>query len=277
MSSGQQPSWGVALLAGGVAGTAVDVTLFPLDTIKTRLQSSGGFAQAGGFRNIYAGLGPAALGSAPNAALFFTTYEMTKTHLESRFMPSESQRPLVHMASASLGEIAACLIRVPVEVIKQRRQANSSGASSMSVFKTALEHEGLRGLYRGYLTTVLREIPFSLIQFPLWEWFKAKWAETQKGKELQPWQSSCCGALAGGISAGVTTPLDVAKTRIMLAEPGTEIARRAATIFTLRHVYRNQGFRGLFSGVVPRVMWISIGGAVFFGVYEQGKVIFSSL
>ena len=26
---------------------------------------------------------------------------------------------------------------------------------------------------------------------------------------------------------------------------------------------------GLFAGLVPRVTWISIGGAVFFGVYEK--------
>ena len=36
-------SWTVALAAGGTAGTAVDVALFPLDTIKTRLQSDAGF------------------------------------------------------------------------------------------------------------------------------------------------------------------------------------------------------------------------------------------
>ena len=36
-------SWSVALAAGGAAGTSVDVALFPLDTVKTRLQSDAGF------------------------------------------------------------------------------------------------------------------------------------------------------------------------------------------------------------------------------------------
>ena len=52
--------------AGGLAGTAVDVALFPLDTIKTRLQSSRGFWASGGFRRIYAGIIPAASASAPS-------------------------------------------------------------------------------------------------------------------------------------------------------------------------------------------------------------------
>lgn len=44
----------------------VDLTLFPLDTIKTRLQSQQGFHKAGGFRGIYAGVPSAAVGSFPN-------------------------------------------------------------------------------------------------------------------------------------------------------------------------------------------------------------------
>ena len=51
--------------AGGIAGTSVDVVLFPLDTVKTRLQSQQGFQAAGGFRGIYSGLLSATLGSAP--------------------------------------------------------------------------------------------------------------------------------------------------------------------------------------------------------------------
>lgn len=54
------------LKAGGVAGVAVDLILFPLDTIKTRLQSPQGFNKAGGFHGIYAGVPSAAIGSFPN-------------------------------------------------------------------------------------------------------------------------------------------------------------------------------------------------------------------
>lgn len=56
----------VAFQSGGIAGTAVDIILFPLDTLKTRLQSAEGFAKSGGFRAIYAGVASAASGSAPS-------------------------------------------------------------------------------------------------------------------------------------------------------------------------------------------------------------------
>ena len=69
------------LVCGASAGLAVDLSLYPLDTIKTRLQSAQGFRAAGGFRNIYRGMSSVALGAAPGSALFFMTYSATKHYL----------------------------------------------------------------------------------------------------------------------------------------------------------------------------------------------------
>ena len=75
------------------------------------------------------------------------------------------------MAAASLGEVTACLVRVPVEIVKQRRQVRPSqsvilsvlnfhfeaGAlSSVEIVRSTWRAEGLGGFYRGYLTTVAR-------------------------------------------------------------------------------------------------------------------------
>ncbi|XP_054641210.1 S-adenosylmethionine mitochondrial carrier protein isoform X3 [Dunckerocampus dactyliophorus] len=146
-----------SLVAGGSAGMCVDLTLFPLDTIKTRLQSQQGFYRAGGFRGIYAGVPSAALGSFPSAAAFFVTYDCAKSLLGShRVLAEPSVAPLTHMLSASLGEMVACLIRVPTEVVKQRTQASPSSSTSGMLVAT-LREEGVRGLYRGFRSTLLRE------------------------------------------------------------------------------------------------------------------------
>lgn len=254
-----------------MAGTSVDIFLFPLDTVKTRLQSPQGFMAAGGFSRIYAGLGPAALGSAPNAALFFCTYDTIKKQATSRLGVADS--PGLHMVAASAGEVAACLIRVPTEIVKQRRQAGA-GSSGLGIVRSTLAAEGALGLYRGYFTTLAREIPFSLIQFPLWEFLKKSVAESTGQATPLPWQGSLCGAVAGGFSAAVTTPLDVAKTRIMLAKTGSAEAK-LGTLGVMRSVFAERGLAGLFAGVTPRTTWISIGGAVFFGVYEKAKSLLS--
>ena len=77
-ASTKATSFATALVAGGMAGTSVDVALFPIDTLKTRMQAPQGFVKAGGFRGIYNGLGAAAVGSAPGAALFFCSYEVSE-------------------------------------------------------------------------------------------------------------------------------------------------------------------------------------------------------
>ena len=48
--------------------------------------------------------------------------------------------------------------------------------------------------------------------------FQLTWAQSQGTPSVSPWQGAVCGAVAGGIAAAITTPLDVAKTRRMLAK-----------------------------------------------------------
>jgi solute carrier family 25 S-adenosylmethionine transporter 26 len=135
---------------------------------------------SGGFKGIYTGLQVAALGSVPGAALFFSTYETMKgviprfhNHYYSSRQPLPD--PVVHMSAAGIGEIVACLVRVPTEVIKQRYQAKviSQNHSLIYAIKKIYQQNGiLKGFYTGYLSTICREIPFSFIQFPLYEWMK---------------------------------------------------------------------------------------------------------
>ncbi|XP_028906492.1 S-adenosylmethionine mitochondrial carrier protein isoform X1 [Ornithorhynchus anatinus] len=260
------PIWGEHLLAGGIAGVSVDLILFPLDTIKTRLQSPQGFTKAGGFCGIYSGVPSTAIGSFPNAAAFFITYEYVKYFLRP-YSPSYLT-PVTHMMASSAAELVACLIRVPSEVVKQRAQVSPS-VPTFQVFSSILREEGVHGLYRGYKSTVLREIPFSLVQFPVWEYLKALWARKQD-HAVNSWQSAVCGAFAGGFAAAVTTPLDVAKTRIMLAKTGSKIAT-GKVLPALYEIWRKQGVPGLFAGVFPRMAAISLGGFIFLGTYDQTR------
>jgi hypothetical protein len=117
-----------ALIAGGLAGTAVDTLFFPIDTLKTRAQSQAGFLASGGFTGVYRGLSSAVVGSAPGgklslarmqgraqltlappAAAFFTSYETLKGQLPLLFpqLGTEEFAPALHMLSASGGEVVS--------------------------------------------------------------------------------------------------------------------------------------------------------------------------
>ncbi|KAH6911509.1 S-adenosylmethionine transporter [Coprinopsis sp. MPI-PUGE-AT-0042] len=261
------PTFLQSLIAGGVAGTSVDLLFFPIDTIKTRLQSAQGFVKAGGFTGVYKGVGSVVVGSAPGAAAFFATYDTMKSVLPFK----DNLAPLNHMLAASTGEVAACLIRVPTEVIKTRMQTSSYGAqgtSSWAAAKLVLSTSGVQGFYRGFGITVMREIPFTSIQFPLYEFFKATWSNKLDKHPLPAYEAALCGSVAGGIAAAATTPLDVLKTRVML-DTRTSSNQSLPTLGTrLTTIISTEGWRALFAGVVPRTLWISAGGAVFLGAYE---------
>ena len=247
-----------SLIGGAVSGLSVDAILFPIDTIKTRLQSERGFLKSGGLSRLYAGIGPLLMGSMPSSATFFLTYEYIRVQT-GRYSDTKLA---TNMAAASVGEVVSCLVRVPCELIKQRVQANPHN-SSWEVLRTTLRDGGGFGLYRGYAATVSREIPFSMVQYPLWEYLK-KIARGESDK-LAAWQSAGVGAVAGGIAAAVTTPIDVAKTRIMLGN------QQVGLYSVLIKIFQNEGPRALLAGLGPRVLQISLGGAIFLGIYDQAS------
>ena len=181
------------------------------------------------------------MASAPSAALFFVTYDTMKAYTKDK-LPLAS---ISHMVLASMGEIAACLVRVPAEVIKQRTQAGILGAGNVSTSWSNLLYllqnqsgEGvLRGLYRGWNTTILREIPFTMIQFPLYEYLKKLWGSHEQVEQLSLLKGAICGSVAGGVAAALTTPLDVIKTRIMLSH------ERVSVLHLITTMIRDEGYR----------------------------------
>lgn len=87
------------------------------------------------------------------------------------------------------------------------------------------------------------------------------------GRELEPWETIAVGALSGGLTAVLTTPFDVMKTRMMTAPGGRHVSMSLVALSVLRH----EGPLGLFKGAVPRFFWIAPLGAMNFAGYELAK------
>mmetsp|Transcript_6503 Transcript_6503/g.19744 ORF Transcript_6503/g.19744 Transcript_6503/m.19744 type:complete len:290 (+) Transcript_6503:138-1007(+) len=262
-------SFRVGLVSGAVAGSVVDLTLFPLDTIKTRLQagSASQVHKAHLLTGVYRGVWPALIASAPAAATFFGTYDFVKSYLGNvQYMPETA----THLAAAAAGDITSSAVRVPFEKVKQRLQAGLD-RGTLAAFRQLLCSGGVRGLFSGYSTLVVRELPFDLIEFPLYEYLKKRLASSQR-RSLHPHENALCGSAAGAVAAAVTTPLDVVKTRVMLQSNKNDGGLRSIQR-TMAQVAREEGVRGLFAGILPRVAWISFGGFIFFGGYEYTKAL----
>ena len=67
--------------AGGIAGVSIDLLLFPVDSIKTRLQAStieNNFTQKAKEVNKFRGFASTAIASFPWSAVFWVVYETSK-------------------------------------------------------------------------------------------------------------------------------------------------------------------------------------------------------
>lgn len=206
---------------------------------------------------------------------------------------------VTHSVASSLGEIAACAVRVPTEVVKQRAQAGLFGGSSLLALKDilALRHQQpeprpgqtttspsssaaaaaksnrgyaqvLRELYRGAGITIAREIPFTVLQFTMWETMKDTYARRAGLEQVPASTSAAFGSVAGAVAAGLTTPFDVVKTRVMLARRGNGLTETKVRIPDVVREIAGEGHAAFWRGIGPRVAWIGVGGAVFLGSYQ---------
>lgn len=177
-----------------------------------------------------------------------------------------------YLIASTMGEIFACTVRVPVEVVKQKMQVKQYMHFNQAV-SSIYRNEGILAFYRGFAPTISREIPFACIQFPLYENLK-KIYESRKETSLGGYESAITGAISGGFAAAVTTPFDVIKTRTILSSRND--INHSGIISTFKHIIKTDGAARLFSGIAPRVLWISLGGSIFFGAYERAQTAFSS-
>ena len=261
-------------IAGGTAGISIDFVLFPIDSIKTRLQASTrdkNYTFEAKKVNKFRGFISSMLASFPCAATFWTTYEVMKLS-----MPTQLSLPLQHFLAASVAESTQALIRNPFEVIKQNQQIGKYHTIFEAV-GDIFRKSGIRGFYKGYLSLIGREIPFSGLQFPLYEWFKRiqirRLARKQKINErevkLAFIHNAINGSLAGSIAGFTVTPIDVLKTRLMTHDLNKESVKARDL---LKSIYKENGLPGLFRGASIRVMYLSFGGSAFFGIYEVVKM-----
>lgn len=163
----------------------------------------------------------------------------------------------------------------------QHQRNISMGLKEMS--RAIYKSEGILGLYRGFQATIQREIPFACIQYPLFEYLKIAWMRfgsstaDEQDRRLEPWKGALCGSIAGGITGFLTTPLDVIKTRIMLAESMHKTKPYNLPWHGLRQLYLEGGLKKMFAGAGPRTLWISVGGFLFFGAYEKTSSILDTV
>ncbi|CAD5116928.1 DgyrCDS5768 [Dimorphilus gyrociliatus] len=277
------------MVAGAGAGAMEHCIMYPIDCVKTRMQSLVPDPKASyknvadalytiikqeGIGRTVRGINAVFFGAIPAHAMYFAAYEQIKLVLTERM--SKQYHSVAHGLAGCSATIFHDAVMNPADVIKQRMQMYQSPYSTCSECgKRVLMEEGPHAFYRSYMTQLTMNIPFHAIHFMVYE--KAQ-DMINPDRKYSPITHIASGGAAGAIAAAVTTPLDVCKTLLNTQErcayqnDGTISGLRQASSL----IYKFGGLQGFFRGLTARVIYQIPATAISWSVYETFKFILAT-
>ncbi|CAN1256687.1 Mitochondrial carnitine/acylcarnitine carrier-like protein [Linum perenne] len=276
------------LAAGTVGGAAQLVVGHPFDTIKVKLQSqpvplpgqapkfSGAIdavkqtVAAEGMGGLYKGMGaPLATVAAFNAVLFTVRGQLEallRTH------PGATLTIEQQVACGAGAGVAVSFLACPTELIKCRSvllvpllQLKYGGP--MDVAKQVLRTEGgVRGLFKGLVPTMAREIPGNAAMFGVYELVKRTMAGGEDTSKLGRGSLMLAGGLAGAAFWGSVYPTDVVKSVIQVDD--FKNPKFSGSIDAFRKIVASEGVKGLYKGFGPAMGRSIPANAACFLAYE---------
>lgn len=228
-----------------------------------------------GITSLWSGLSPTLVLAVPTTVIYFTTYEQLKKRLGAHlgYSGTTPDPPWLAMGSGVFARIWAVSIVSPLELIRTKMQSQKMRFYQVQqALKITIESQGIRGLWRGYSATLLRDVPFSGIYWPCYELLKPN-------RYNFP-ETFLAGAVSGTVASTITLPMDVIKTRFQI-----ELGEKMLTSSTTKSISRSnlsvaleiigtEGISGLFTGLVPRILKVAPACAIMIASYEYCKKFF---
>ncbi|KAE8700378.1 protein RKD3-like [Hibiscus syriacus] len=259
-----------------------------------------------GLRGFYRGFGTSLMGTIPARALYMGALEVTKSSVGTatvRLGFSDTTATAIACAAAGLNSaMAAQLVWTPIDVVSQRLMVqgyNSSNScrnafsncrykNGLDAFRKILHADGPKGLYRGFGISILTYAPSNAV------WWTS-YSVAQKlvsaglgcsmgkrdesgvigGSGFKPDSKTLVAvqglsaAMASGVSALITMPLDIIKTRLQVLDGEENGMRRPMTVLqTVRNLVNEGGLAACYRGLGPRWASMSLSATTMITTYE---------
>lgn len=283
-----------------VLKTRQQVSLSQISCIKTAFS----ILKYEGFRGLYRGFGTSLMGTIPARTLYMTALEVTKSNVGTATtrlgFPEPTAAAMANAAAGLSAAMAAQLVWTPIDVVSQRLMVQGNhnpkipSASpckylgGIDAFRKILNTDGPRGLYRGFGMSILTYAPsnavwwasYSVAQSLVWGGFgtyicKKDDESSENGastfrpdsKTIMAVQGVSA-AMAGGVSALITMPMDTIKTRMQVLD-GDDNGRKGPTIGqTVRNLVKEGGWTACYRGLGPRCASMSMSATTMITTYE---------
>lgn len=188
------------------------------------------------------------------------------------------------MVSGALTKSMQTLIANPIIIIKTRLEVIGFNeyAGIRDACRQIYAKEGLGAFFTGLKVSLIRDVPFSGIFYPIYSFFRVHLTEVYDYEmsghpNVSPAErmkaiamiSSIAAMLANVVSCTVTHPLDLIRTRLYFKYYNTDVNQNYSGILNgIEKIYANDGLRGFFKGLFPRIMRKGLGSVICWSIYE---------
>ncbi|KRY39862.1 Phosphate carrier protein, mitochondrial, partial [Trichinella spiralis] len=270
---------------GGVVSCGLTHTgVVPLDLVKCRIQVNpekyrgiaNGFkltVSEEGIRGLARGWAPTAIGYSLQGLGKFGFYEIFKVVYSNALGEENSYlwRTSLYLAASASAEFFADIMLAPMEACKVRIQTQPGCPSALRrVAPTILRQEGMWGFYKGIVPLWMRQIPYTMMKFACFERtvellyrYVVPKPRSQCSKPEQLGVTFIAGYIAGVFCALVSHPADSVVSKLN-QDSGSTAAQ----------ALRKLGWRGVWKGLLPRIIMIGTLTALQWFIYDFVKVTF---
>lgn len=243
------------ILFGPIAGIAESICMQPLDTLKVLKQSN----QYVDFYHhikqpkvLYKGLTPFTSQMFVKYFLRFTTFEVFKSKNDN----------IVQNFAAGIGAgIVESLFITPFELVKTNLQTTQN-KSPLEVIKKLYNTNGIRGLYRGYSSTCIRQSTNQAFNFSVY--YKLRNFFIKENEKPNIFKIVFATLLSSSIGPILTSPIDTIKTRFMNPKYNYKSVFEA-----IKDIIKNEGISSFYKGLGFRLIRVSGGQVITFCVVEN--------
>ena len=175
-------------ISGGIAGSIAQFTVFPLETLKTRLSVSPPGTYSGllncfytiltkeGVFKFYKGAGASIMGIVPYAGVDLSVNSIFKENA-SKYYANMQQEPTVLslLLGGMVSSSCAMIITYPLNLVRTRLQTSGIPGrkvyrNAIHVIQDAISQDGYRGLYRGIVPNLLKVLPSTSISYAVYDY-----------------------------------------------------------------------------------------------------------
>lgn len=261
---------------------------YPVNLVKTRLMVQTGkgvyrgsadafrkVLKTEGPRGFYKGFPVFAIGVLVGQ-VYITAYELSKSYC------SHLHPLLQGLVPGGLASVASQTLSLPLDIVSQRlmiqgmadQQAVSvtesviaKSCNMCSVVQQIWIKDGLTGFHRGFGISLMTQVPTSGVWWGSYNFMVERSAQycgaDSEGRNRLPVQAAC-GVLSGILSATLTNPLDVIKTRI-------QVGGSRSIVTTLKTLWQEEGLGMFKKGLSARMMHVSGSSLLMIVGYETVK------